>query len=295
MNIRQLKYFLDLAKTLNFTRTAENFFISQTAVTQQIRKLEEIVNVQLFKRTKQYVELTPAGRSFFFDVQEIMQRLDKAVDKAKATSLGVKGNLSVGFFIGFSQTKYLHFLKKFREEFSEVDLNLECQTVTNLYQGLINRKYDLVFNIKFDVENNNLIKYKELAQYRLCAVMPSEHPLANAVSIPRSRLKNEQFILNEFKGAPHDGTQFMMEDYFRAGFVPKVIMQTNDTQIILMMVYIGMGITIVPEFWAHLAKQILNLAFVPLEGDNEKISLVVAWNKQNSNPALVNVIRSLTK
>ena len=113
---------------------------------------------------------------------------------------------------------------------------MECQTVTNLYQGLLGRK-----------------------------------------------------------GAPHDGTQFMQKDYFQAGFVPKVVMQTNDTQIILMMVYIGMGITIVPEFWANLAKQILNLAFVPLEGDNEKITLVAAWNKQNENPALANVIRTLNK
>ncbi len=295
MNIRQLKYFLDLAKTLNFTRTAENFFISQTAVTQQIRKLEETINVKLFTRTKQYVELTPAGHSFFFDVQEIMQKLEKAIDRAKAASLGVKGNLSVGFFIGFSQTEYLHFLKKFREKFSGVDLHLECQTVTNLYQGLLNRKYDLVFNIKFDVENNNFIEYKELEQYRLCAVLPPDHSLANAVSLRRSQLENEQFILNEFKGKPHDGTKFMMEDYFRAGFVPKIVMQTNDTQTILMMVYVGMGITIVPEFWASLSKQILKLAFVPLEGDNEKISLVAAWNKQNANPALANVIRLLNK
>ena len=87
----------------------------------------------------------------------------------------------------------------------------------------------------------------------------------------------------------------MQKDYFQAGFVPKVVMQTNDTQTILMMVYIGMGITIVLEFWANLAKQILNLAFVPLEGDNEKITLVAAWNKQNENPALANVIRTLNK
>lgn len=60
MNLRQLEYFVSVAETSSFTKTADKFFISQTAVTQQIKALEEQLDVILPRRTKRHVELTPS-------------------------------------------------------------------------------------------------------------------------------------------------------------------------------------------------------------------------------------------
>lgn len=64
MQIRQLEYFVAVAEQLNFTKAAKQFYISQTAVTLQIKALEEELGVVLFYRTNRKVELTPAGKTF---------------------------------------------------------------------------------------------------------------------------------------------------------------------------------------------------------------------------------------
>ena len=75
MNIHQLNYFLDLAGTLSFTQTARNFFVSQTAITQQIKSLEEKLGVKLFERSKRHVELTPAGQIFVGEARSIIAKI----------------------------------------------------------------------------------------------------------------------------------------------------------------------------------------------------------------------------
>ena len=88
MNLQQLEYFLAVAKLLNFTRVAEKYFISQTAVTQQIKSLEEQLGVKLFNRTKRKVELTPAGTVFIEEAQAIINRTKEAITKTQAAATG---------------------------------------------------------------------------------------------------------------------------------------------------------------------------------------------------------------
>ncbi len=73
MNTKQLEYFISVAENLSFTKTAEKFYISQTAVTQQIKSLEEQINVTLFTRSKRHVELTPAGKVFLSEARTIIK------------------------------------------------------------------------------------------------------------------------------------------------------------------------------------------------------------------------------
>ena len=75
MNSRQLEYFLAVAHELNFTKAAESMYVSQTAVTQQIKALEEQLGVSLFERTKKKVVLTPAGNVFLQEATLLLKRI----------------------------------------------------------------------------------------------------------------------------------------------------------------------------------------------------------------------------
>ena len=110
MNIHQLNYFLDLAGTLSFTQTARNFFVSQTAITQQIKSLEEKLGVKLFERSKRHVELTPAGQIFVGEARSIIAKIESSVAKTRAASSGFSGTLSLAFIAGFGQTPFPQFL-----------------------------------------------------------------------------------------------------------------------------------------------------------------------------------------
>ena len=73
MQLRQLEYFIAVAEHLNFTKAAQQFYISQTAVTLQIKALEEELGVTLFHRSNRKVELTPAGKTFLEDANAILR------------------------------------------------------------------------------------------------------------------------------------------------------------------------------------------------------------------------------
>lgn len=88
MNTKQLEYFISVAENLSFTKTAEKFYISQTAVTQQIKALEEQINVTLFTRSKRHVELTPAGKVFLSEARTIIKNINDAIAKTQQFAHG---------------------------------------------------------------------------------------------------------------------------------------------------------------------------------------------------------------
>ena len=79
MNSRQLEYFLAVAHELNFTKAAESMYVSQTAVTQQIKALEEQLGVSLFERTKKKLVETSAGIVFLEEARLVLNRLETAI------------------------------------------------------------------------------------------------------------------------------------------------------------------------------------------------------------------------
>lgn len=81
MNINQLRYFLDAARLCNFTKAAEKNYISQSAITQQIKSLEQELETELFIRDKRKVELSPAGSVFIHEAEAILSRIVQAKEK----------------------------------------------------------------------------------------------------------------------------------------------------------------------------------------------------------------------
>ena len=93
MQIRQLEYFVAVSEHLNFTKAAKQFYISQTAVTQQIKALEQELGAELFIRNNRHVELTPAGKTFLEDARAIIKRTQDAMIRARQADTVFTGNL----------------------------------------------------------------------------------------------------------------------------------------------------------------------------------------------------------
>ncbi|MFR7893699.1 MAG: LysR family transcriptional regulator [Dysosmobacter sp.] len=91
MNRNQLKYFVAAAESRSFTKAAEQFYISQTAITQQIRLLEEALGCPLFDRSTRPVSLTPAGTIFLREAKGILERMSRAQERVHDASTGLSG------------------------------------------------------------------------------------------------------------------------------------------------------------------------------------------------------------
>ena len=132
MQIRQLEYFVAVSEHLNFTKAAKQFFISQTAVTQQIKALENELGVTLFYRNNRRVELTPAGRTFLDDAKAILRRTRDAMERAKRADTVFTGNLNIGFIKGFEKTNLSDLLAEFHVQYPNISFTLTRENVAEI-------------------------------------------------------------------------------------------------------------------------------------------------------------------
>lgn len=147
MNTKQLEYFISVAENLSFTKTAEKFYISQTAVTQQIKALEEQINVTLFTRSKRHVELTPAGKVFLSEARTIIKNINDAIAKTQQFAHGFFGTLSIGTLIGYEKNKLQQYLKEFSNTYPNISMDICTNEITELLNLVKNNSMDLAFVI----------------------------------------------------------------------------------------------------------------------------------------------------
>src|SRR5690625_1909395 len=100
MELRHLKYFISVAEHLNFSKAAKELYISQSAISQQISKLEKDIGLVLFERDKRNVHLTNAGKTLLKEAHEIILKSEQAIENAKKAEQGILGKLKIGFLIG---------------------------------------------------------------------------------------------------------------------------------------------------------------------------------------------------
>ena len=158
MNINQLEYFVSLADTLNFTKAAERCFISQTAMTQQIKSLEKTVGVPLFIRDKHHVELTAAGRVYRNEARQIIERSNEALKLARMVSEGTTGELSIGYCSGYGQSDLAEPLQKFHKAYPAIKLSLFSDNTNRLIEALLRKDCDIVLTPSPKIREKEEIK-----------------------------------------------------------------------------------------------------------------------------------------
>jgi DNA-binding transcriptional LysR family regulator len=95
MNTKQIDYCIELARTLNFSRAAENLFVSQPSFSYQIRLLEEEIGFEIFARSGKGAALTPAGEQFIVTIRNVLTELNKAIENGQNFSSKYKGNINI--------------------------------------------------------------------------------------------------------------------------------------------------------------------------------------------------------
>ncbi len=151
MNIKQLETFLKVAETRNYTEAAKQLYISQTAITKQIQKLEEDLNTKLFIRTNKSVKLTAEGQFFLKEAEDILHRIDVSKQHLQSFKRGEAGEIRIGCMKTLDSEKLYEVIKAFEMRYPNVKVTLKKEHTTVLNQQLQDGLLDMIINIDLDM------------------------------------------------------------------------------------------------------------------------------------------------
>lgn len=293
MNFNQLEYFVTAANTLNFTKAAEKCFISQTAMTQQIRALEKTIGTPLFIRDKHHVELTIAGKVFLNEASAILSRSNDAMRMARLASEGVSGQITIGYIKGFGQSDFSDILRSFSHTFPNIKLQLIGANSSILREKLEKNECDMLFSLSGSHEEHDNLNHQYIRSYPVMGVLYKEHPLAERNYLQYKDLEHDSFIMMQPANRPKDQMEESMLIYSRGGYLPNVICAEGDPEALLLMISAGMGISLLPEYITRHYADDPHLAIIPLlkeDGTAETLDIEVIWKKENAHPAVLNLV-----
>jgi len=293
MELRQLRYFVRVAEELHFGRAAAMLGISQPPLSQQIRALEEELGLALFERTSRRVKLTEPGRLFLVEARRTLEQAQRTMEIARRARLGEVGELSIGFTASVPfVSNVANALFQFRE--SHPDIHLELDEIPRATQiaALSEGKLDLGFlrSAGEPALPPGLIATAFLEEDMLVA-MRADHPLAcRPGPVTIAELARQPYILYQ-RTLGIGFNEHLFSLFRKAGFEPRVVLETSGPTTLLGLVAAGFGMTVVAR--SLTALHLDNVVYREIDSP-EAVSRLWLVHQESISPAcrsLVQMIR----
>ena len=193
MELRQLKYFLRVAETLNFSVAARELFITQSTLSQQILNLEHELDQQLFERNSHEVLLTEAGQMLVPLARECLYDADTLLQRVQELKQLLTGELNIGVTFSFS-SMIAETMADYLKKYPKVKLNVCYASMTELINKLLRHELDLVLAFK-PTEQNAHIESHLLFDNRLAAIVSDHHSLAGKKNVTLQEMEKYCLVL----------------------------------------------------------------------------------------------------
>ena len=288
IEFRHLKYFQTVAKELHFRKAAEKLFITQPALSRQIKQLEEYVGTELFKRDKRNVSLTKAGEYLLTEAQFLFDHLGFIKDNIGHIARGDEGEIRIGFVGSAMQSVIPALLKKINRDSPGIHFVLTELTNQDQVDQIRNDQLDLGFIRTMRLPEG--LKKLDVFEETFCLVLPKSHPISSKNFKTISDLEKENFILfsSQYSHGYYDKIMSIFEDQ---GFAPKIAHESVHANTIFRLVENELGIGIVPSSLKQGFD--LNIKFIDLERIPQRTTLSAIWKQESRNPILKKVIHTL--
>jgi len=245
MELHHLRYFVAVARLGSFTRAAEECRVAQPSLSQQIRRLEQLVGAPLFDRTGREVRLTDVGRVLLPRAEAILRAVEHA-EAAVQESLGGRGGQLVVGTLPMTGSRVLPpLVAAFRERHPGVQVRLREESTAALVDLAMRGETDITLTT-LPVPHPELAAQELLTEDILLAV-PPDHPLAGQGAVPLAAVAGEPFLLMKEGYGFRD---LALHACRRAGFEPQVGYESAHIDTIQAFVAVGFGVALVPRMAA---------------------------------------------
>ena len=244
MELRRFRYFVAVAEELHFRRAAERLHLAQPALSQQVRKLELELGVDLLNRSRRGVALTAAGAVFLDEARRVLRQADEAARAAHDARTGSLGRLRVGVLVDMVPAALMRAIVRFASTHPGVEVRPETIPARRAIEDVRNGRLD-VATVGLPAPVGDL-EMTHLGREGTVVAVPERHPLSGRDSIPLARLEEISIVLLPRSANPafHDGVVAS----FRAADLAPSFLEAAEPQVehALMLVAAGGGLAVLP-------------------------------------------------
>lgn len=240
MELRHLRYAVELARTMHFTQAADALGVAQPALSQAIAALERELAITLFDRTSRRVQLTGAGALFIERAQRILGDVEHLQSQMQEHSAAVRGRVTIGTMLHFGQTR----LPPIVAEFSRIHPGIEVVLHNDSMHGGLDRlragTMDVAFFNIAEPAGYPDLEFVAVETDEIVAVLPSEHRFAGRARIRFAELESEPFVAYQPGSTMHEAFTTLARE---AGFAPRVAVRSRSTMLVRALVSAGIGVS----------------------------------------------------
>jgi DNA-binding transcriptional LysR family regulator len=272
IELRHLRYFVTVAEELHFGRAAQRLHLSQPPLSQQIRKLEQLLGYSLFERTSRSVSLTAAGEALFESARRALRNVQRDIEETRSIGRGEVGSLHVGFIGSGMLTSLPSIFRSYREAYPRVRLHLHESFTARVIEGLQDGSLDA--GILRDGDPVKGLHATTIFSEPFVAVLPATHPRAKQKSISPAALRDEPFVYYP----PSAGTRAFEKPlaiFERYGFRPRIVQEASHWLSILRLIGAGLGVSVAPECVRRIASP--EVVCLDLRESNAVSNMELAW------------------
>jgi DNA-binding transcriptional LysR family regulator len=245
VELRRLRYFVAVAEELHFRRAAAKLHLAQPALSQQVRKLELELGVDLLIRTKRDVSLTPAGQALLGEARRVLRQADEAARAAREAQNGVSGRLRIGHLADALPTVVPHAIVRFATLHPEVGVSLETLPARRAVEDLRSGRLDVAV-VGLPAPTTGL-QVTPIDTDGTVAAVANRHLLSGRRALSLSSLSDTPVLLlpRDSNPAFYDGVLSACRD---AGVAPALV-ETHESRVehVLLNVASGAGVALLPS------------------------------------------------
>lgn len=283
MDIRQLSYFITVADMQNYSHAAKCLYVSQPALKQSIKKMENELHSQLFVYSNQRLHLTEAGKILYERGKTIVEEFDQLMADVRDHDTVAKSKLTLGVTF-LTMLQYMDKISRFIRQNPDVDLHIIQDGSMKLQHLLSEKKIDVgilsypqvVQDIIIDTFETN-----ETSSYTACVVVPEDNPLASKDFVYFKDLAGQNIVSLSANFALGE---FTKKRCIENSFLNQVIMTHDDFEILLHSLHRLNAITILPKELES-SSPVSNLVWIPLKDSQINYPQGVAFRKESSSNA----------
>ncbi|TMA54932.1 MAG: LysR family transcriptional regulator [Deltaproteobacteria bacterium] len=242
MHLETLKVFCDVVETRSFSVAASQNFVTQSAVSQQIRTLEERYGRRLLERTRGNVQLTPAGEILYQVSKEIVQRYQDMEAQLQVVAQRVAGTVRVATVHSIGLYELSVQIKRYLKAYPQVHLHLEYSRSNKIYEDALRGQVDL--GVVAYPSRRPQITVLPFREDRLVLACPPSHPLARHRQVSIRKLQGEHLVGYERDIPTRRETDRILRRY---GVEVRYVMELDNVETIKRVIEIGTGLAILPE------------------------------------------------